>query len=356
MSEIDKLLQQYQSDLIHWLEQHFLLIPEPVLTKIKAIKNLHVIENLRGRLSNFLDRDSLDSKNLVFLVFIVINKIQLEENYDIYKMTKKHGPQIVAQRTQGSKREMKATTVCQICATFDKVYLKSSTIRKLYDSGRITWNDMYQNSKKVNICELEKRFLEKAKLSADELESVWIALRKIMETLSESSINLLSYPDSLMELQDERRRLEEENYFDDKNIEDARRRILASIVQRQGQSKFRRKLITAYGGRCPITGCDVEQALEAAHIIPYRGTRTNHLTNGLLLRADIHTLFDLHLLSIQPETYEIIVASDLSTSCYQELAGRRLSLPIDKTACPSKGALGQHYDNFLQKQKAESVG
>ena len=48
----------------------------------------------------------------------------------------------------------------------------------------------------------------------------------------------------------------------------------------------------AYGGRCAITGYDVEEALQAAHIVPYLGPQSNTVNNGLLLRADVHNLFD----------------------------------------------------------------
>lgn len=149
----------------------------------------------------------------------------------------------------------------------------------------------------------------------------------------------------------ERQKLESEGYFDVETIEDARRRITASIVQRQGQPEFRRKLLKSYGGQCPITNCDVESAIEAAHIIPYQGTETNHPTNGLPLRADIHTLFDLHLLSIQPDTYLVVIAPELINSCYQDLADRKLTLPQDQNAAPDRNALSKHYEIFLSKCK-----
>ena len=101
------------------------------------------------------------------------------------------------------------------------------------------------------------------------------------------------YQYQLTELHIERQNIEASNYFDVENIEDARKIVTVSIVQRQGQSKFRQELLAAYNSRCAITGCDIEPALEAAHIIPYKGTETNCPQNGLLLRADIHTLFDL---------------------------------------------------------------
>jgi putative restriction endonuclease len=167
--------------------------------------------------------------------------------------------------------------------------------------------------------------------------------------LNEFWSNPLENQNDLAELRDERQRIEAEGYFNIENIEDARRRVTTSIVQRQGQSEFRRKLLTAYGGRCAISGCDAEPAIEVAHILPYQGTQTNHITNGLPLRADIHTLFDLYLLSVQPDTYEIIVSPELIETCYQEFAGQKLTLPKDAFVLPSSEALGKHYENFLQK-------
>ncbi|HUZ56031.1 MAG TPA: HNH endonuclease [Streptosporangiaceae bacterium] len=56
-------------------------------------------------------------------------------------------------------------------------------------------------------------------------------------------------------------------------------------------------LMAAYSGRCAVTGCTVQAVLEAAHLRPYRGPDSNVTGNGLLLRADIHTLLDLQLLA-----------------------------------------------------------
>ncbi len=151
------------------------------------------------------------------------------------------------------------------------------------------------------------------------------------------------------ELYLERQRIESDGYFNAKDIEDAKRRITSSIVQRQGQSDFRRKLLNAYDRRCSITGCDVEATLESAHIIPYSGATTNHPANGLLLRADIHTLFDLHLLSIKPDTHTVTIAPGLLGSSYQYLEGCKLKLPENKHVLPDHAALTRHYEQFLQK-------
>jgi predicted restriction endonuclease len=103
------------------------------------------------------------------------------------------------------------------------------------------------------------------------------------------------------ELQNQRQRVEAEGYFDIQNLEDARRRVMTSIVQRQGQSEFRQKLLDAYDRKCAITDCDVETAIEAAHIIPYQGATTNYLANGLPLRADVHECIPLLQMGINAQ-------------------------------------------------------
>ncbi len=91
--------------------------------------------------------------------------------------------------------------------------------------------------------------------------------------------------------------------------------------------------------------CDAEAALEAAHIFPFRGADTNHIKNGLLLRADIHTLFDLHLISIDPHTNKVVISSSLLNTCYKELNGKPLKSPKDY-ASSSPEALAGHYKDF----------
>jgi putative restriction endonuclease len=126
------------------------------------------------------------------------------------------------------------------------------------------------------------------------------------------------------------------------SVTDAREKILALIVRRQGQPEFRRRLIEAYEGRCTITGCDVADALEAAHILPYCGPSSNNASNGLLLRADVHTLFDLGLVTIDSGNMTVVVAAALRLSAYRELQGREIRLPLTVALRPSLAALEQH--------------
>lgn len=139
--------------------------------------------------------------------------------------------------------------------------------------------------------------------------------------------------------------------FDPVGVEDAREKVAASIVRRQGQPEFRGKLLVAYAGRCAITGYDSEQALEAAHIHPYKGPATNHIQNGLLLRADIHTLFDLGLIGINPDTYEVMIREELQNTEYRELQGKKVRLPEERELRPNADALREHWENPRQRRR-----
>jgi hypothetical protein len=130
--------------------------------------------------------------------------------------------------------------------------------------------------------------------------------------------------------------------FNPTSIDDARRRTLRAIVRRQGQPRFRSRLLRAYRSKCCITGFDAVQALEAAHIVPYRGPETDHPTNGLLLRTDLHTLFDQGLIGIDPATMSVLLAPALHQTAYAELLGRKVSVPARAADAPSKEALNSH--------------
>ena len=132
--------------------------------------------------------------------------------------------------------------------------------------------------------------------------------------------------------------LEKESYFTDPSNND-QRRVLREIAQRQGQIPFRKALIKAYSSRCAVTGCDAIFALEAAHISPYSGPLSNEVSNGLLLRADIHTLFDLHLVGINPDDYTVFINDVLKDTVYYSLHGAAILLPKESVDHPNKIAL-----------------
>lgn len=141
----------------------------------------------------------------------------------------------------------------------------------------------------------------------------------------------------------------EDGYFSPATLKDERERRLREIVERRGQPEFRSKLIVAYCGRCAVTECDAVASLEAAHIVPYCGPQSNHVSNGLLLRADIHTLFDLDLIGIDPQTMAVTLGPVLAGTSYRDLQGKPLALPTDPAARPNAKALSDRWQEFSTK-------
>lgn len=124
-------------------------------------------------------------------------------------------------------------------------------------------------------------------------------------------------------------------------LQDDRHIAERTIALRQGQPQFRRALVEAYGSQCAVTRCDVVEVLEAAHISPFLGQHTNVVANGLLLRADIHTLFDRHLLTVTPDL-EVRVAPGLESGTYGPLDGARIKEARRPELGPSLEALQAH--------------
>ena len=121
-----------------------------------------------------------------------------------------------------------------------------------------------------------------------------------------------------------------------------RKTTLREVVLRANQAHFRAALLNSRGCKCAITGTTEPKALEAAHIIPYSLERDGRdlLVNGLLLRLDIHKLFDDYLLSINPETRAIEVSPKITDSSYRKLHGTIIHDPI------GNDNLKFHYQNF----------
>jgi predicted restriction endonuclease len=112
---------------------------------------------------------------------------------------------------------------------------------------------------------------------------------------------------------------------------------------------FRAAMMDRYGGQCVITGCKIDTLLEAAHIMPYRGNQSDDELNGLLLRVDIHRLFDAHLISINPFTLSVELAGCLNDEAYQAIEGKRLFVFSPK---PRALFLEAHYQLFTNKSSS----
>jgi putative restriction endonuclease len=133
----------------------------------------------------------------------------------------------------------------------------------------------------------------------------------------------------------------EEVYAPD--AQDQREVIARQIRARRGQAAFRQVLRRRFGDTCVVTHCRLPDLLEAAHISPYRGDKDHHPSNGLLLRADIHTLFDLDLLGIDPTTLQISLHPKAGGMGYDALAGNVLAC---NPSLLSRKALESRWERF----------
>jgi hypothetical protein len=138
---------------------------------------------------------------------------------------------------------------------------------------------------------------------------------------------------------------------------DTRGRDRRTVVERQirgrrGEQTFRDALRKRYQNRCLVTGCEVLSLLEAAQI-KTAGEDDTDPANGLLLRADVHTLFDLDLLGIEPEELRVRLHPDVAKE-YGHLAG--VSLRCNGDNQPARGALKSRYGRFLERLRERPQG
>jgi len=123
-------------------------------------------------------------------------------------------------------------------------------------------------------------------------------------------------------------------------------RVMRSILARRGQRAFRDSLRARYGDRCVISGCTLLDVLEAAHIRPYRVQADNTPENGLLLRADLHTLFDLDYLGIEPGTLRVHLHPLAQVEPYAGIVG---SVMLTQGQVLDEAALQQRWISFSER-------
>jgi predicted restriction endonuclease len=123
--------------------------------------------------------------------------------------------------------------------------------------------------------------------------------------------------------------------------------VLRAIKQRWGRAKFRKAVLEAYERKCAISGCNVEQALDAAHIEPFQGGRSDRLKNAILLRTDLHTLFDFHLIAIDTKTWRVVVADELRRSTYGRYHGAKVRRPRVKAHWPDPAKVRKHRGQLM---------
>jgi putative restriction endonuclease len=120
------------------------------------------------------------------------------------------------------------------------------------------------------------------------------------------------------------------------------------VKRRLGQGTFRILVSDAYSRRCAVTGEKTLPVLEAAHIKPVSKGGEHRVDNGLLLRSDLHTLFDLGYVTVTRDA-EFRVSSKLKETwmngrVYYALDRSPVQLPEHEALRPSALLLEWHSD------------
>lgn len=126
---------------------------------------------------------------------------------------------------------------------------------------------------------------------------------------------------------------------------------LMLVRQRLGQGTFRLLITDTYKRRCAITGEKILHVLEAAHIWPVSKGGEHRIDNGLLLRSDVHTLFDKGYMTVTPRN-EVLVSRRLhdefqNGEYYRQFAGKQIALPTHMQDRPGAEFLGRHVDEIF---------
>ena len=134
-------------------------------------------------------------------------------------------------------------------------------------------------------------------------------------------------------------------------VESARYGEPILVRPRLGQGTFRVIVTDAYERRCTITGERTLPVLQAAHIKPYGLGGPHEPENGLLLRSDLHTLFDQRYLTVDANQLKVVVSPRIREEFengrdYYQLHGRSIRLPHDTSSLPSREYLAFHNGLF----------
>ena len=129
---------------------------------------------------------------------------------------------------------------------------------------------------------------------------------------------------------------------------------LRAVKQRLHQASFREAVITAYNGRCALSGLPEQRLLDAAHIISDRNERLGQpiVPNGLPLSKIHHAAFDAHLIGIDPD-YRLHVSDRLldqndgpMLEVLKQLNGEAIHLPNRVKDRPDRDRLALRFERF----------
>jgi hypothetical protein len=134
-----------------------------------------------------------------------------------------------------------------------------------------------------------------------------------------------------------------------------RQRTLGERATRPGQQQFSATIRKNYKGQCAITGCTTSAVLQAAHIRVQKDVDDNSPQNGLLLRADIHALFDALLITLSEDGTRIEVSDALTDPSYAFLQSA-IVFQAPPGLRPSPDNIRHHRERFLSPASIKAAG
>jgi hypothetical protein len=129
----------------------------------------------------------------------------------------------------------------------------------------------------------------------------------------------------------------------DETAERERQRSWVNQLARPQQQKFREGLLDLYG-KCALSGCTTIPALEAAHVVPVKSLGNDKASNGILLRADLHKLFDADLIAVNPADGSVHVTTQCGSDYGDLLNGVVFKPPAGG---PSLSAFAVRWRDFM---------
>jgi putative restriction endonuclease len=124
------------------------------------------------------------------------------------------------------------------------------------------------------------------------------------------------------------------------------------VRPRLGQGTFRIAVLDAYGSACAVTDEHSLPVLEAAHIRPFALEGPRDVTNGVLLRSDLHRLFDKGYVGVDSD-YRFVVSARLREDfsngrSYYPHHGQLIKLPSGRFDQPDRAQLNWHLEHVFR--------
>lgn len=208
------------------------------------------------------------------------------------------------------------------------VIYQSGLIYYMVQYSKKTGKDIKEFQHRIEYSEIARKFLMKGK----EVNGV-LQYNAVYRYIKEDEIKALygNYLNKAFVLQP------------DENM----KKDIIEIKKRKSATQFRKMISNIYEGKCAITDENTYEVLDACHIQDYKNDESNHSQNGILLRTDLHALFDKGLLMID-DNFMVTISDKVKSEYYRQFNGLRIKLPKKIENYPSIEALHDHNKRFIK--------